>query len=99
MDGNGDTCLDVSSAVEFVQLVHDLKHRPLNFVVAASTVVKSSASNHIDLVEEHNARLLRSGHLEELPDHSGPFSDVFLDKLGADDADKAGVSPIGDCSG
>lgn len=95
----GHEHLDIAPRIKPIKLVHDLKHGALDLIVAADTIVEASAANGVDLVEEDDARLLRSGHLEELADHASTFTDVLLNQLAADHSDEAGVGAVGDCSG
>jgi hypothetical protein len=72
---------DVSSRVETIQLVDELQHRPLHLVITASTVVKTSATNGINFIEEDDTCFLAARHLEEFPDHTRTLADVLLDKF------------------
>mmetsp|Transcript_8389 Transcript_8389/g.28756 ORF Transcript_8389/g.28756 Transcript_8389/m.28756 type:complete len:402 (-) Transcript_8389:352-1557(-) len=91
----GHQDLDVAPRVKAVELVHDLKHGPLNLVVSPRPVVEPGASDGVNLVEEDDASLLAPGHLEELSDHPGPLAHVLLHKLRPDHPDEASVGPVG----
>ena len=54
-----DADLDVSPWIEPVQLVDELQHRPLDFIVTASAVIEPSSAYSVDLVEEDQTRFLR----------------------------------------
>ena len=92
----GHEHFDVTARVKAVQLVDELEHSALHFVVAAGAVVEARAADGVDLVEEDNARLFAARHLEQLADHARALAHVLLDELGADDANEAGVSAVGD---
>jgi hypothetical protein len=56
--------LDVPSGIEPVQLIDELQHRPLHFIITPGTVVKSCTADSVDFIEKDDAGLLLSGHLE-----------------------------------
>lgn len=87
---------DVSAGIKAVQLVDQLQHCSLDLVVAAGAVVEPGAANGVDLIEEDQARLLGARHFEQLAHHPGALAHVLLHQLRADDADEAGVGPVGD---
>jgi len=91
--------LDVAPRVEPVELVDDLQHGALHLVVAARAVVEARAADRVDLVEKDEAGLFRAREREQLADHARALSDVLLHEFGADDADEAGVGPVGDGAG
>ena len=94
----GHQDLDVPPRIETVQLIDKLQHRPLHLVVPARPVVESGATDSVHLVEEDDARLLLSRHLEQLSHHPRTFAHVLLNELGTDDTDKGGVCPVCDCT-
>lgn len=75
----GHQDFDVSPRIEAVELVHNFEHRSLDVVVVA--VVVASPAHGVDFVEEDDAGLLGSGHLEELADHTSALAYVLLDEL------------------
>lgn len=77
----GHQHFDVASRIETVQLIDQLQHGTLHFVIATCSVVESRTADRIDLVEEYQARLLRSGHLEQFTNHTRTFADVLLHQL------------------
>ena len=52
------------------------------------------AADDVNFVKKNHACALGPGHGEELSDHTRTLADVFLNNIGADDADEAGVGPI-----
>jgi len=54
-----------------VQLIDQLQHGALYLVVTAGTIVEASATDGINFVEEDQAGLLASRHLEQFSYHSG----------------------------
>lgn len=95
----GHQHLDITSWVETIKLVDELKHRSLHLVITSGTVVKSSTSNGIDLIEEDDARLLRPRHLEKLSNHPRALSYVFLDQLRTNDSNEGGVCAVSNSTG
>jgi hypothetical protein len=91
--------LDVSSRVKTVELVDELKHRSLNLVVTSLTVIKTGTSHSVNFIKEDNACLLGSGHLEQLANHSGSFSNIFLYKLATNNTNECGIGTVGNGSG
>ena len=71
--------LDVSSRIEAVQLVDELQHRPLDLIIASSTVVKASAADRVNFVKEDQTGLLGACHLEQLSDHPGALARLESD--------------------
>ena len=61
----GHEDFDITTGVEAIQLVDDLKHGTLHLVVTSSTVVESSPTDCVHFIEEHDARLLRTRHLHK----------------------------------
>jgi len=61
--------LDIATRLEAIELVDELKHCTLDFIVAARAVVKTSSANGINLVEKHYAGLLGTTHLEQFTHH------------------------------
>jgi hypothetical protein len=59
-------------------LVHNFKHSSLYLAVSVS---KSSTTDGVDLIEEDNARFLRSRELENLSDHASTLTHISLYKL------------------
>lgn len=57
--------LNVSSRVETIELCDKLQHSSLNLIVTTSSVVKSSAANGIDFVEEYDTSLFGASQREE----------------------------------
>mmetsp|Transcript_29818 Transcript_29818/g.62726 ORF Transcript_29818/g.62726 Transcript_29818/m.62726 type:complete len:254 (+) Transcript_29818:459-1220(+) len=91
---------DISTGVEPIQLGNDLKHGALHLVVGSVVVSAATCSTDgVDFVEEDDTGAFGAGHGEELADHPGSFSDVFLDEFGADDADETSVGSVGYGSG
>ena len=95
----GHDDLDVAARVEAVELVDELQHRALYFIVSTSAVIETSSTNSVDFIEEDDARFLAPRHLEELADHARTFSDVLLHEFGTDDTDERGVCPVRYCAG
>mmetsp|Transcript_10769 Transcript_10769/g.66461 ORF Transcript_10769/g.66461 Transcript_10769/m.66461 type:complete len:266 (+) Transcript_10769:826-1623(+) len=94
----GHQYLDVSTSIKAIQLIHDFKHRTLHLVVPSCPIVEPCATNGVHLVEEDDARFLRSGHFEQLSHHPGALSYIFLYKFATNDADEASICSIGHCS-
>ena len=53
----GHEHLDIPSRVKAVKLVDQLEHRSLNLIISTGAVIKSSATDGIDLIEEDYACL------------------------------------------
>jgi hypothetical protein len=87
----GHDDLDVTARIETVELVDELKHRPLHFVITAGSIVETRAADGVDFVEEDNAGLLGASHLEQLPHHPRSLTDVLLHELAADHTNESGV--------
>ena len=85
----------VPPSIESVHLVDDLEHGSLDLIVTASTVVMSDASDGVNLVEKYDASLFGSSQLENLPDHPGSLSHVFLNQFGSNHSNETVVGPIG----
>jgi hypothetical protein len=75
---------DVSPGVESVQLIDQLQHCPLHFIVSAFAIVETGSADSIDFVEKDDAGLFGSSHFEQLAHHAGTFTNVLLHQLGAD---------------
>lgn len=90
---------DVSTRIETIQLINQLQHSTLYFVVAASTIVKTSTTDCVNFIEKDETRLFGTGHFEKFTDHTGTLTNVFLHQLGADNTDEAGVSSVGHSTG
>merc|ERR1719384_2401804 len=80
----GHQHLDVAPGVETIQLVDQLQHCSLDFIVTTGSVIKSGSTHCVNFIKEDKASLLCSSHLEQFPHHSGSFSNVFLHQLGSD---------------
>ena len=71
---------------------------PSNSFLTCS-VVESGASDGVDFIEENDAGLFGSRHLEQLTHHSRPFAYVLLNQLGTDHANEARVCEKKKCNG
>ena len=72
---------DIPSRVESIQLVDQLQHGPLHFIIATRTVVESCSADSVDFVKEDDTSFLAPGHFEEFADETSTFTDVFLHKF------------------
>jgi hypothetical protein len=86
--------LDVSSRIKSVQLIDQFQHGPLHFIVTTGSIIETSSTNSVNFIEKDDTGLLAPSHLEQLSDHPGAFSDIFLHKLRTDDPNEGCVSPI-----
>mmetsp|Transcript_56794 Transcript_56794/g.164778 ORF Transcript_56794/g.164778 Transcript_56794/m.164778 type:complete len:390 (+) Transcript_56794:14-1183(+) len=93
---SGHDHLDVRRGFEAVQLIQQLKHRPLHLGVAALLSFHTRGADGIDLVHEDDGRRVLSSHDEKLANHSAALADVFLHELTAGDADEAALRVVGD---
>ena len=87
--------LDVAARVESIQLVHNLKHSALHLVVPALPIIKSRATDAVNLIEEDEASLLGARHLEHLAHHARALAHVFLHQLRPHNSDEARVGAVG----
>jgi hypothetical protein len=90
----GHQHLDVTTRIEAIELVDELEHGALHFVVAASTIIVSSATDGIDLIKEDDACLLGARHLEQLTHHASTLTDILLHQLTSDHTDEASIGTI-----
>lgn len=95
----GHQYFDVSSWVETVQLIDQLQHRSLHFIITSSSIIESRSTNGINLIEENDTRLLTPRHLEQLTDHTRTLTDILLDELGTNDTDEGSVCAVGYSTG
>jgi hypothetical protein len=72
---------DVSTGIKTIELVDELQHCPLNFVITTLSVIVPSPADSIDLIEENDTGLLGSSHFEQFSNHSSPLSDILLYEL------------------
>jgi hypothetical protein len=79
-------------------LIDELQHCPLDLIVTTSTIIEASTTNGVYFIEEDNASFLRPSHLEQFSDHSRTFTNIFLNQLGSNDANKGRVCPVCDGS-
>lgn len=93
------TNLNIPTRVKTVQLVDQLKHGPLHFVVAPSAVVEPRAADGVDFVEEDQTSLFGSCHFEKFPNHPGALANVLLYKLRSNDANETRVRAVGHGAG
>jgi len=74
----GHEDLNISTGVETIKLIDDLKHSALYFGVS---IAETSTTNGINLIEEDDARLFGSSELENLSDHASTFTNITLNEL------------------
>ncbi len=89
---------DVFGGFETIKLVKEFEHRALDFGIAAGTTFDTGGTDAVDFVHEDDARSVFARHDEELTNHSAAFADVFLDELGAGDANEFAVGVVCYCS-
>jgi len=77
----GHQHFDVSTWIEAIELIDEFQHRSLHFVVTASAIIKTSTTDCVNFVEEDQAGLLATCHLEELSNHASAFTDILLHQL------------------
>ena len=94
----GHDYFDVFGGFEAVELVEEFKHRALDFGIAAGTTFHARGTDAVDFVHKDDAGGVFARHDEELAHHAAAFTDVFLDELGAGDADEFAVGVVGYCS-
>ena len=79
-----------SNCILTCSVVESASALPSNSFLTCS-VVESGASDGVDFIEENDAGLFGSRHLEQLTHHSRPFAYVLLNQLGTDHANEARV--------
>ena len=87
--------LNVATRIKTIQLVDQLQHSALYFVIASCAIVETSPTNGVDFIEENDAGLLGASQLEELSHHSSTFADVLLHQLRTNHTNETGVRSIG----
>mmetsp|Transcript_15606 Transcript_15606/g.41971 ORF Transcript_15606/g.41971 Transcript_15606/m.41971 type:complete len:472 (-) Transcript_15606:253-1668(-) len=88
--------LHVAAAIKPVELIQQLKHRPLDLALAPRRRVVALGPDRVDLVDKDEGRGHFLRYAEELADKLGSLAEVLLDELGADDAEKSGGGAVGD---
>ena len=96
--GGGDDD-HVGVRVEAVHLDEDLVERLLALVVAAAEAGAALAADRVDLVDEHDARRVALGLVEQVAHAAGADADEHLDELGARDAEERHAGLAGDGAG
>ena len=95
----GHDDFDVLGGFEAVELVEELEHGALDLGVATGATLNARGADGVDFVHEDDRGGVFAGHDEKLADHAGAFADVFLDQLGAADADEFGLGVVGNGAG
>ncbi|GMS82430.1 hypothetical protein PENTCL1PPCAC_4605, partial [Pristionchus entomophagus] len=90
--------LDFSERVESVELIEQLHQRALDLPVRTRSLAEPTTADSVDLIHEDDARLVVSGVVEHLPDHTGRLADVLVDDGGRDNLHEVAVQLGGDCT-
>ena len=88
--------LHLAERVEAVELREELHQGALDLAVPARRDLEPLRADGVKFVDEHDARALLPGHLEQFPHEAGALPDVLLDELGADESDEPGVRAVRD---
>ena len=89
----------VGVGVEAVHLDQDLVESLLTLVVRSAQAGAALASDGVDLVDEHDARRVALGLLEQVTHPAGADAHEHLDEFGAGDAEEGHASLAGHSAG
>lgn len=84
----GHDDLDVGRLVETVHLVEELEENTLHLAIGTGLRVKTLGGDGVNLVDKNDGRRVLAGHPEHVAHHARALTEVFLHKLGANDADE-----------
>lgn len=77
-------------------MVEEFEQDTLDFPIGAGLSIETLRGDGVDFVDEDDGRGVLASHAEDVADHAGAFTEIFLDELGPDHADEIGRGRVGD---